>query len=684
MLEQGPILRAQFSSKEPMTRLTRGARRSTRTHVSLGLLGLLAACGSGGEARSSGSGDPAYIQVTAGDAAFAVQIGSSAALPSHSWTMSNPSSSTYFFDIRVDQPWVLLQTPATGSIAPLQDALVTVTIDNAALGGMTAGNYSASVQFRNSVGDVVDFTRAIALTLTDGPPPPPPPGGGGSGGGTTTAGWTTLAPSPDSIVVYVSSSIGNDANNGLTEQTPKRTFGAAKALLRTGFPDWMRLKKGDVWTEGIGNWDKRGRSITEPQVITSYGTGARPLLSTGGNSGLTGMGGGSRPWLAVVDLHFRGRDGAPTSAPAGLSFLTPVEGLLIEGCLIERYNVAVVIQGLDGRFRNVRLRRNVIVDQYSVDSSHAGGTYLSGIDDLLIEGNIFDRNGWIPGVPQATPPTIFRHHIYVQNDCTNTTVRGNYLLNSIANAVSMRSNGVIEDNVCARNSIALLLGAVGGSATVRRNIVMDGKDIDTPNPRGWGIDIKHLTNGVVVDNLIINNTLGTFPVAMVVDATAGTPVNGLRIERNLFYNWGGGVRLNGNGSVLTNVRLIDNQLQDLNMTGPLLVHSDAASVASIVESRGNRLWRQAGASTWIQNGPTAITLSAWMGLVNDTTSTMQLVAPTEPSRGLATYHASLGKTATHDAFVTEVRKQSKDNWRTDYDPAAVATWIRQGFGMTVQ
>src|SRR5262245_20542208 len=87
-------------------------------------------------------------------------------------------------------------------------------------------------------------------------------------------GWTVLTPSPDSRVVHVSSSQGNDANDGLSPTKPKRTLAAGKALMRQGYPDWLVLRSGDVWlNESFGHWGTSGRSSQEPQVLSSYGSG---------------------------------------------------------------------------------------------------------------------------------------------------------------------------------------------------------------------------------------------------------------------------------------------------------------------------------------------------------------------------------------------------------------------------
>jgi hypothetical protein len=85
-------------------------------------------------------------------------------------------------------------------------------------------------------------------------------------------------PRPDSRMVYASNSTGNDANDGLSAATPKKSIAAAAALLREGFPDWLLLRRGDEWNEGLSGLGLSGRSDTEPMVVTAFGTGAPPRL----------------------------------------------------------------------------------------------------------------------------------------------------------------------------------------------------------------------------------------------------------------------------------------------------------------------------------------------------------------------------------------------------------------------
>jgi hypothetical protein len=72
----------------------------------------------------------------------------------------------------------------------------------------------------------------------------------------------------------------------------------------------------------------------------------------------------------------------------------------------------------------------------------------------------------------------------------------------------------------------------------------------------------------------------------------------------------------------------------------------------------------------------------WTGATGDTGSAFGADSFPDPDRTIATYMASLGQTATLDAFMTQVRAQSKNNWRAEYTSKAVGDYIRGGFGVT--
>ena len=79
---------------------------------------------------------------------------------------------------------------------------------------------------------------------------------------------------------YVSFSEGDDAGDGLSEETAFKTLTrASEVVLEAG--DGILLKCGDVWTgetfrpQGSGTFDS-------PVVIYSYGEGDRPLIKNAG------------------------------------------------------------------------------------------------------------------------------------------------------------------------------------------------------------------------------------------------------------------------------------------------------------------------------------------------------------------------------------------------------------------
>jgi alpha-glucosidase (family GH31 glycosyl hydrolase) len=88
----------------------------------------------------------------------------------------------------------------------------------------------------------------------------------------------------------------------------------------------------------------------------------------------------------------------------------------------------------------------------------------------------------------------------------------------------------------------------------------------------------------------------------------------------------------------------------------------------------------AAPNSWFQVGA-MMSLTQWRALVNDTTSVAQSIPFPDPTRTIATYHASIGGTPTLQAFMAGARLQSKSNWRVQYTAQAVNDYIRAGFGL---
>ena len=83
-------------------------------------------------------------------------------------------------------------------------------------------------------------------------------------------------PSLKSQVYYVSSSIGNDLNDGLSIQSPFKSIEKLNSIVFDA-GDTIYFKSGDYW-EGMF-WIKGSGSSSQPIVIDVYGGDVKPVLN---------------------------------------------------------------------------------------------------------------------------------------------------------------------------------------------------------------------------------------------------------------------------------------------------------------------------------------------------------------------------------------------------------------------
>lgn len=599
------------------------------------------------------------------------------------YVLANASDEPLTWEARASQPWLSLVGAQHAVLAPGESVEVPLVIDPYRVEVDETGTAVARVVFKDVDTGAVLATRPVTFDT--------------SFAGSQDSGWTTFTPSASTRRVYVSSSSGNDQNDGLTPQTPKFSLEAAKSLLRHGFPDWLLLRRGDVWLTGLGQWKKSGRSADQPMLVSSYGDeAARPLLRTGSKGGIWTHGGGGSPAtidnFALVGLHFTADAYDGSNTCVGAQLLQPSSHVLIEDCMFEGYGVNLVFQGVGGRHSDFKLRRSVIVDAYAVHAlaGHSQGLYANAVDGLLIEENVFDHNGWSESVAGAGAD-IFSHNLYIDNDNTAVQVRGNLIADASSHGMQLRSGGSVVNNLFVRNSIALSVGGgnnpspLGVEASVRGNVILDGKDIDAANPRGWGMWFGNIASGLVTLNVIANNSLGSQPNVMTLDGQfvgdsgPGIGVHELTLVNNTMYNWGGGVLVMGDSTEITDIALLDNDLQESSWPSTLLQYPVGSSTASF-QSSGNRFFAELVPITaWTEVDSVPHPIDYWFSLVGDGTSAVEQVAYADPQRSLASYNDTLGGPASFDAFMAEARLQSKAYWRWDYTATMANRYLRMGF-----
>ncbi|MCA9669863.1 MAG: hypothetical protein KC503_29915 [Myxococcales bacterium] len=511
---------------------------------------------------------------------------------------------------------------------------------------------------------------------SDGPrsesAPPPSDGmpgreGGGGGDSSTppgaksfswspvdSAGWSQYAPHATTRTIYVSSSSGNDNNDGSSESKAVKTIARALALLKTSSqdgtvrkPDWVLFKAGDTWTEDFrfrANTVKGGISIQHPLVLSSYGQGPRPrFIWPDANSPLFSYGwhGSGYPtaaadvaaYWAVIGLEFYNPHKDPAASefeptrryaggnPPTVMFQREAHHILFEDCAFRFVQLVFQAGGGAKAADHVAVRRSLFLDNYgyhnhypgSTEFDHAQGIYASAVDNLLLEENFLDHNGWLSGdvngTYPTTVPTIYNHNVYLQKDTTNVLCHANVSVRASSDGIKARGGGVLVNNLILNSGIALNINGQNQANTVQEthfNVILDslnfplhGEPGTSPNQeRDWGINY------------------GTIDAAL------------FKSAGNIIAHSAGGQR-----AISNNCR------------------SDAPCLAGHI-------------------------VYDWKGETNSSGSFP------EPQRTLVSYMQSIGAaSATFDEFVAQARKQSKANWRPEYTASAVNEYIRAGFGV---
>jgi len=531
------------------------------------------------------------------------------------------------------------------------------------------------------------------------------------------SGWTIFGPSSDTRIAYVSQSNGSDATaqtyiagsqavgidpfNPASSIKPFYTIAAALKAVRDTFPDWVLLKSGDVWHESAGI--KSGRSDTQPFLFSAYGGAIRPTLKTGPAEGISVCCKNAR-YFAIAGISFYANTRDPDSpdfisdsGAVGFNIYTgegyTARGVLIEDCMF-RFYTNNVVQG-PGALTDIVIRRNVITDNYCANA-HSQGLYTDNVS-LLLEENVFDHNGWYKQSINADnaqtdgQATMFNHNTYFC-DAHDVVFRDNIFLraSSIGNkwtandGLSSTRNITIENNLYVEGEIGISMGGnVAGpyrfkDIRIANNVMLDiGRGRPTKRTLGWGLEIQEWDSGTVSGNLFLHNASDTVDNVYAIDVNGASATRNVSIAKNIIY----GMKTNGTlvyfKDTLSAVSFSDNAVQSQGIPAHLL---DAANFTGLSFS-GNSYFSTRPANQWFSIGGTSTNLTNWMTRSGETNAQGSAVSYPDPNRTVETYHASLGKQASLSAFIDEVRKQSRTNWRREYTASAINDWIRAGFGV---
>ncbi len=446
-----------------------------------------------------------------------------------------------------------------------------------------------------------------------------------------------LTPSSDSRLIYVSQD-GDDATGTVVEAinisdpynpgisiNPYKSLSKAVEALRDGYPDWILMKRGDVWTnESFGLFYKSGREANEPIVITYYGTeGERPLIKTGREDGMNTNGRvTSNIVIAGIDLYAHTRDPhsseyeASGEGGSGFRFVGGGDNITIDDCVIRFFKVNIIVQSYEtNTYSNFSLRRTMVLNSYFYpDMGHSQGMFIAGVDGILIEDNLFDHNGWNKDIPEAEA-TKFNHNMYIQwdNVGNNIVVKNNISARASSHGIMGRPGGIYEDNLSLENSISLSFGyhdhpwKAGDFAIARNNVLFGGKLMDPDDIYSldtkavWGLDF---------------------------DSDIGNQHANIDVERNVVAH---AKHFGPSNMSIT-------QRDDVNYSGNIIYK-------------------------WTE------------------TEEMENPGWSNPELSIGTYMESLGLTSTLEAFLDQCRSRKLNQWNLQFTAPVVNNYIRAGFDM---
>lgn len=489
-------------------------------------------------------------------------------------------------------------------------------------------------------------------------------------------GWTIVTPSDDTRTIYVSSSVGDDSNNGLSTKHPVKTLAHVKSLLRDGKPDHLLLKRGDRFKTGFGILTVSGRSPDEPILIGTYGKGDRPVINSGLDQGI----GTSRNVTHSVDnivisgLEFfpgkyNGTNGGYQTS--GIHLVGLADHWLVEDCLIQGYKDDITLDARGAGVRNFTLRRSEILDAFcaspTVGNGHAQGIYVSGSSsNTLIEENVFDHNGWKEHVAGAEP-TWFNHAIYVNTGATGTVVSGNIITRSSLRGVLLRAGGVVGNNLLVRNPVGIQVGNT--SSQVTGNVILNGND-QPGFASGVGIDVIALPSVRISGNIIAHDDSSTASGSAGIQLETGAQQ--ALVTKNIVYNWSRAI-LN-DATLRVNIR--DNELQNPDMNSVVIDQRRASDVGLYHYSDNTYAAGVKRLNRIVGEGQS---FNDWQENAGETGAHLKTIEYVAPMRSMASYNASLGGRGKLKAWIFAIRNQSAGAWDRRYTSSAAINYVRDGF-----
>ena len=542
-------------------------------------------------------------------------------------------------------------------------------------------------------------------------------------------GWSILTPSHDSRMIYVSSESGDDSTGAFVspneaediynpvEIKPFATIDAALEHARSGFPDWILLKRGDVWDMSNIISLRGGRSVFERSVFTSYGAAIdRPIIKTTAKNGFRIWSGVNHVAIVGISLYAEVRDpGSPkfigwgkVASQSGI-YLYQGDGevkvaILLEDNDINFFSSGVSITG-PGHVEDLVVRRNVLRNSYD-ELGHSQGLY--GVRaSILLEENLFDHNGWYQrqvgsgNEMDGGQATMFNHNTYLSG-ANHAVSRWNIFLRSssiqqkwtanspVDGAIDkiVSTNILITDNLYVGGEIGISAGGNtdhnNGPRWSNINIidnVLVGIGRDRPTNRGlsWYIDANDWKGGNICGNYLLHSeNVGSNNVVGI--NISGHSSNVTASKNRIF----GLIKSSptGNGAI----NITRDPKHDIKLTENVIKLSESSmrviTAGNISESiyADNKYYSEADPQVWFSADDLNYSFKDWALLTGDGSSSVSEELFADENRSFETYLATHGLPVSTEEFVNNVVAQRRVGWSEVLSAQVINQYIRDGYG----
>lgn len=271
---------------------------------------------------------------------------------------------------------------------------------------------------------------------------------------------------------------------------------------------------GVVRLERGGSYSLNASAYANASIqLSIYGDPAKPRPVVHCSGATTGLGVDGKSNITIDSIDF---DGTGTTAGPGIRILNAGH-VRITGCNVHDFGgMGITVEAYGGkRCSDVLIQGNAVWGNWPAGAGHVSGLFVSYTDGLVVDGNVFDANGYGHG----KPATVYNHNVYLHG--TNglagsvPVVTNNVFARASSHGLQQRSGGISRGNIFIDNPVGQSFGLVNGEAAYPGGVTGDvtgnvyvGSGSIAGSPRGWALELSNAKDVKVSDLIIAGDKLG--------------------------------------------------------------------------------------------------------------------------------------------------------------------------------